>query len=108
MVKNKDYEHDAVCIRVADFFKKQGLDVCLEVPLPLGRGAVDVAVFGVRNKYIEVKSHPTSLNQRGLQKQFNRYQEAFPGQDYFVAFPLSDSQDVAIINYLTKEKRTIS
>lgn len=107
MVKNKDFEHRDVCNRVADFFKKEGLEVRLEVPLPAGRGSVDVVALGYPNKYIEVKSHPTSINQRGIQKQLERYQEAFPGQSYFVAFPLPDSQNIAIYDYVTKQKSII-
>jgi len=98
-------EHNQVCKRVSDFFEAKGATIYQEVPLSRGRGAVDVAVAEekLRIKYIEVKSHPASLNQRGIQKQLGRYEQEFPNQDYFLAFPLGDSE-IALCDYKTNQR----
>jgi hypothetical protein len=106
-INNTMQEHKAVCDRLSEFYRKRGDNIETEVELPIGRGAVDVVVFGRnRIRYFEVKSHPTSLNQRGLQKQFNRYEETFPGHEYYLAFPI-DSRRLMISNYKTKQKKEI-
>lgn len=98
-------EHNKVCKRISDFFEARSATTQLEIPLSKGRGAVDVVVSkkGLKTKYIEVKSHPASLNQRGIQKQLERYEQEFPDQDYFLAFPLRDYK-IALCNYKTNQR----
>jgi hypothetical protein len=100
-----DYSHTEACRIVRNLFTSRDAAVQTEVPLPLGRGAVDVLVnrSGRLPLYIEVKSHPSSIMQGGVQKQLRRYEEHFPGGEYALAFPTLDGR-IALVDFKTNTR----
>jgi len=105
---NSLLEHREACKKLAGFLRARNETVLEEVHLPNGKGAVDVVSCGRngKTKYFEVKSHPTSIRQGGLQRQFERYEQNFPDQQYLLAFPVNSSE-MMFIDYKTERRETI-
>ncbi len=71
-------KHESLTDRVVDEFLRNNFIVETEKRLPLGKGAVDIAVQKKDLKiYIEVKSSPDSINSRKVLSQLTRYQTFF-------------------------------
>jgi len=77
-----------------NYFIQKGYNVELEIPLSNGKGAVDIFAYNEKEKvYAEIKSSPSSLNQKKVKKQLEKYVEEFGIQNkYLLISPDSDGK----------------
>ncbi|MFH1802342.1 MAG: hypothetical protein ABH864_02715 [archaeon] len=84
--------HEMFAKQVTRYFASHGYDVETEVPLPDGKGALDVLARSTRAAVdrlfaCEVKSSPASPNCGRVGKQMGRYMAAFGNARYLLVSP---------------------
>lgn len=84
--------HDLLVIECVRSFRQMGFRVETEVPLPDGKGALDLLVSkGYVSMGFEVKSSPKSLSSGKVAKQFDNYRAHFGNLDLGLISPGADS-----------------
>jgi len=77
-------KHDDLVKRVEKEFLENDFLVETEVPLPFGKGAVDVFAYNNELKiYIEVKSSPQSIDSKKVQSQLRKYRKFFGKENVY-------------------------
>lgn len=76
-------KHTQMVREITERFMINGFSVKTELPLPLGKGAVDIFAGRTGKKiYAEIKSGPQSINSKKVISQLTRYRQFF-GEDGF-------------------------
>ncbi len=87
--KNK-MSHNELVKKIVSECEIKGFKVKTEVELPKGKGAVDIACFSGKFPlfYAEVKSSPTSIRKKKVQKQLRLYEQFFgQNKNYILISP---------------------
>jgi len=85
-------DHDDYVDDIVNYFKRKGYETKIEVPLKNGTGSVDILAYNEKEKiYCEVKSSPSSLKQKKVKKQLEKYVKEF-GKKHKYALISPDSK----------------